>query len=224
GPPQTATGTDSWTRDLDTTGLTNGTHTLTATATDSTNDTGTTNLNLTVQNSAPVNSCQPPAGTAELSANVSLESTMTGWTGIYHANSLNTRVAPAGGSFDRVWALRVAPKKAGAAGANNVAPIWVPGPPGRSTTASQVYTGSAWVRAGSAGEKISLVVREATSSGTTVASHTTTLTPNDTAWHQMTSTYTAAGSGHVIRYSLYANNFKSSSQFFLADCLSLHTP
>jgi hypothetical protein len=41
---------------------------------------------------------------------------------------------------------------------------------------------------------------------------------------QITSTYTAKNSGDYIRYSVYASNFASSSQNFLADCLSLWSP
>ena len=41
GAPQTATGTTDWSANIDTTGLSNGTHTITATATDSNNLTAT---------------------------------------------------------------------------------------------------------------------------------------------------------------------------------------
>ena len=51
--PQPATGTENWTRDLDTTTLTNGEHTITVQATDSTGDTGTATTTITVSNSAP---------------------------------------------------------------------------------------------------------------------------------------------------------------------------
>ena len=107
---------------------------------------------------------------------------------------------------------------------NNASPIWVPGPPGLATTAGQVYTGSASVQASVSGEQVSLVVRETTPSGTSVASHTTTVTLGDTAWHQVSSAYTAAATGDLIRYTLRASNFASPSQDFLADCLSLQTP
>ena len=71
------------------------------------------------------------------------------------------------------------------------------------------------------GETVSLLVRETTSAGSGIGYHTTTLTLPDTAWHQISSAYTARNSGDVIRYSLYVSNFASSSQNLLADCLSL---
>ena len=135
-----------------------------------------------------------------------------------------TRAEPAGGSYDGLWALRVASKTSGAAGVNNVSPIWVPGPPGPATTAGQVYTGSAFVQASTPGEQVSLVLRETTPSGTIVASRTTTVTLGDTGWHQVSTAYTATATGDLIRYTLRAANFASPSQDFLADCLSLQTP
>jgi hypothetical protein len=67
-------------------------------------------------------------------------------------------------------------------------------------------------------------LRETTPSGNGIGYHTTTVTLGDTGWHQITSSYTAAGNGDLIRYSLYAANLASASQYFLADCLSLQTP
>jgi phosphatidylinositol-3-phosphatase len=225
GTPQVATGTTSWTTTVGTTSLTNGTHTINVQATDADGNVGTASETVTVDNTTTATSCPAPAaGTTELSGNLSLETNQTGWTGIYNANSKPTRVEPAGGSYDGSWALQVAPKAAGVAGVNNANPIWVPGAPGLATTAGQVYNGSAFVKANTPGEKISLLVRETTPSGTSVGSHTSTVTLSDTNWHQITSAYTAKGTGNLIRYSLYAANLASSSQDFLADCLSLQTP
>jgi len=164
-----------------------------------------------------------PGGSTELSGNVSLETTQTGWTGVYTSGSAVARMQPGGGSYDGSWALQIAPKAgtSGSAGVNNVNPIWVPGPPGISTTAGQTYTGSAVVQASVAGETVSLLVRETTPTGSGVSYHTTTVTLPDTAWHQVSSAYTAKNTGDVIRYSLYVSNFASSSQYLLADCLSL---
>src|SRR5579863_8175941 len=86
GTPQTATGTTSWSASIDTTSLANGTHTVTATATDSNNLTATASITITVQNGGA--SCPaPPSGASELSGNVSVESSQTGWTGKYNSNS-----------------------------------------------------------------------------------------------------------------------------------------
>jgi hypothetical protein len=225
GTPQLATGTTDWTLDLDTTALAGGTHTITAKATDSTGDTGSANVIVTVQNGGPVSSCPaPPAGAAELSANLSLESNQTGWTIPWNTNSLVTRNAPAGGSFDGTWALRVAPKAAGVAGVNNGKPFWVPGPPGSHTEFGTSYTGVAQVKAGFVGQKISLLVRETTPAGAQIASRTTTLTLKDTNWHQISTSLTSSGEDNSIRYFVYAGGFTKTSQYFLADCLSLHTP
>ncbi len=46
----------------------------------------------------------------------------------------------------------------------------------------------------------------------------------NTPGEQITSAYTARNTGDLIRYSLYASNFASTAQHFLADCLSLQTP
>jgi hypothetical protein len=225
GMPQTATGTTSWTTSINTSTLTNGTHTITATATDANGATGSASVTVTVNNTTVATHCPAtPTGATELSGNLSLETSQSGWTGIYDATSVNTRVEPAGGSYDGNWALRVGATAAGAAGVNNASPIWVPGPPGTATTAGQKYTGSAFVQAGTVGEQVDLIVRETTPSGAGVGSHTTVLTLGDTKWHQITSVYTAADTGDLIRYSLYDPSFASSSQYFLADCLSLQTP
>jgi phosphatidylinositol-3-phosphatase len=225
GAPQTATGTTSWTTSINTSSLTNGTHTINVKATDTGGNVGTASITVTVSNSPAATSCPAtPAGTTELSGNLSLETSQSGWTGVYNANSVNTRVQPAGGSYDGSWALQVAPKAAGAAGVNNANPVWVPGPPGAATTVGQVYTGSAFVAANTPGEQITLLVRETTPAGTGVSSHATSMTASGTGWQQITSAYTAKNTGDLIRYSLYASNFASTAQHFLADCLSLQTP
>jgi len=227
GPLQPATGTVSWTATVDTTALANGTHTITAQATDTNGQAATAGITVTVSNVSQATSCPAtPSGAAELSGNVSLESSQSGWTGVYNANSVPTRVQPAGGSYDGLVALQVALKSGttGTAGVNNANPWWVPGPPGLATTAGQAYTGSAFVRANTAGETISLLVRETTTTGTGVGSHNTSVTLGDTSWHQISSLYSAKNTGDMIRYSLYASNLANSGQNFLADCLSLQTP
>lgn len=226
GNPQPASGTTSWSASIDTTGLSNGSHTITAQATDSNGLTGAATVTVNVSNAAVTTACPAlQAGESELSGNVSLESSQTGWTGVYNANSVVTRVEPAGGSYDGLWALQTGLKSgtSGTAGANNAKPLWVPGPPGLATATGQSYTGSAVVRASTAGEKISLMLRETTTSGAGAGYHTTTMTLSDTGWHQITSAYTARNTGDILRYSLYASNL-ASSQYFQADCLSLQTP
>ena len=225
GTPQVATGTTSWTASIDTTALTNGAHTINVQATDTDGNVGTASVPVTVSNTTTVTACPAtPPGATELSGNLSLETSQSGWTGVYNSNSVPTRVEPAGGSYDGSWAVQVTPKTAGAAGVNNASPLWVPGAPGLATTVGQVYTGSAFVEASTPGEMISLQIRETSPGGTTISSHVTTVTLGDTNWHQITSAYTAEKTGNLIHYSLYAANFASSGQHFLADCLSLQTP
>jgi phospholipase C len=225
GTPQVATGTTGWTASINTTALTNGAHTINVQATDPDGNVGTASVPVTVSNATTVTSCPAtPPGAAELSGNLSLETSQSGWTGVYNSNSVPTRVEPAGGSYDGSWAVQVTPTAAGAAGVNNASPLWVPGAPGLATTAGQVYTGSAFVEASAPGEMISLQIRETSPGGTNISSHITTVTLGDTSWHQITSAYTAEKTGNLIHYSLYASNFANSGQHFLADCLSLQTP
>ena len=224
GTPVLASGTTAWSVGLDTTALSNGSHTITAQATDSNGSTGSASITVTVSNGVTTTACPaPPAGTTELSGNVSVESSQTGWTGVYNGNSVVTRVEPAGGSYDGLWAVQVALKAgtSGAAGVNNAKPLWVPGPPGVATSAGVAYTGSAFVRASVAGETIRLLVREVTASGKGVGYHTTAITLGDTGWHQITSAYAAKNTGDELRYYLYASHLANSGQNFLADCLSL---
>jgi hypothetical protein len=225
GTPVTATGTTTWSTSTDTTQLSNGTHTITATATDANGNAGTASVTVTVNNTTTATSCPATApGATELSGNVSLETSQSGWTGVTSTNSVITRVQPPGGSYDGSWALQVAPKTAGAAGVNNASPIWVPGPPGTATTAGRVYTGSAFVEANTHGEQITLLVRETTPAGTGISSHATSITASGAGWQQITSAYTAKNTGDLIRYSLAASNLAAATQHFLADCLSLQTP
>jgi phospholipase C len=166
-----------------------------------------------------------PPGATELSGNLSVETGKTGWQGTYNSNSAVTRVEPAGGSYDGLWALRIAAKSgSGKAGVNNARPTWIPGPPGLATTAAQKYTGSAFVEANTPGEQASLQIREMTPAGVTAGQHTSTVTLADTGWHQVKSAYTAKYSGDSIRYSLYVPNLAAASQKLLADCLSLQAP
>lgn len=219
GAPQTATGTTSWSTSIDTTKLTNGTHTITATATDSNNRTATSSITVTVNNAAATSCPAVPPGATEYSGNVSVESSQTGWTGKPNSNSTATRVEPTGGSYDGLWALQMGIKSgSGVGGVNNASPIWV-----TSTAQGTMYTGSSFVRASVAGEKVSLTLTEETSAGTKVGSTTTSLTLNDTNWHQLSDSYTAQSTGNVLHYSLHAS-LASASQNFLADCLSLQAP
>jgi Bacterial Ig domain len=221
GPPQPATGGTDWTASIDTTALANGPHTITATATDSDGNTGTSSVTVNVDNSTATACPATPAGATELSGNVSLESSQAGWTKPYNAHSVLSRVEPADGSYDGLWALRASlkPGDTGTAGVTNADPTWV-----GSTTAGQMYTASAFVRASTPGAKVRLALREKPPTGTPVGSHVRTVTLNDKKWHRITSAYTAHATGNLLHYSVYASHLTSPGQHFLADCLSLQTP
>jgi hypothetical protein len=96
-------------------------------------------------------------------------------------------------------------------------------PPWRATTTGRVYTASALVRATTVGEKVTLLVKESSPSGTSVGTRSTPLTLGDTNWHQISATYTAKATGNVLNYSLSVSNFTSTNQRLLGDCLSLQT-
>jgi hypothetical protein len=226
GAPIPTSPTAPYTASLDTTALANGGHTLTAVASDAAGHVTTSApVAVTVANAAPTGCPAPPPGSGELSANVSLETNQTGWTGVYNTNSVVTRLQVTGGSIDGGWALRLAPKSGttGAAGVNNASPFWVPGAPGLATTAGTRYVGLAEVRASVAGLKVTVLVRETTTGGTGVSFASTTVTLNDTAWHAISVAYVARNDGDSIRYSVYGT-FTASTQNVLADCLSLQSP
>jgi hypothetical protein len=216
GAAQPATGTTDWSYNLDTTTLSNGIHTVIVTATDTNGLKATSQITLDVEN--PDACPTVPAGTTEHSGNVSVEATQTGWTGRYNSNSLVTDMQPLGGSYDGTWGVQVQGKAAGAqAGLSNASPMWV-----SSTTQGTAYNASTFVQASTIGENVSLTITEKTSSGTKVGSKTTTLTLNDTNWHQLAEAYTSQGAGDVLAYSVHAY-LASTSQSFLADCLSLRS-
>ncbi len=167
----------------------------------------------------PSGCASTPTGTTEYSGNLSLESDQSGWTGPYNSGSKLSRVEPSGGSYDGSWALQVGIKSgSGQAGVTNANPVWV-----SSTTKGTTYTAAGEVSASVAGKKVSLSLVEKTPAGKTVATHTSTVTLGDTDWHPVSVKATAAAAGDVLHYSLHAA-LSSTSQNFLADCLSLQAP
>jgi hypothetical protein len=181
--------------------------------------TGSTSISVAVSNSATGACPALPSGAIEYSQNVSVEGSQTGWTGSYNSNSVVTRVEPAGGSYDELWALQVGiASGSGQVGVSNASPIWV-----ISTSGGALYTGSSFVRASVAGEKVTLTLTEKNSGEAMVGSHSGSLTLTDTSWHQVSSSCTAQGAGNALHYSLKVS-LGSTSQNLLADCLSLRAP
>ena len=72
-----ATGTTSWSISLDTTGVSSGSHTITARATDNNDNTATTSVNVMVDNVAPTLSISSPAGGSEIKSST----VQVTWTG-----------------------------------------------------------------------------------------------------------------------------------------------
>jgi hypothetical protein len=220
-----ASGTADWTTTLDTTTLPNGSNTITAEATAGTGAVGSATTTFSVDNPSTTSCPATAPGATELSGNLSVEGTLAGWTGKFNSNSVISRVAPPGGSYDGLWAVEVGVGSgSGAAGVNNADPIWVPGSSGLATTAGQAYTASAFVSASAAGEDILLTLRETTSQGKAVGYHTTTVQATGTGWFQITTQYTAQNTGDALHYTVHVTNLADPSQSFLADCLSLQTP
>lgn len=219
GTPQVATGTANWSASIDTTALSNGEHTITATATDSNGQTSSATIGINVNNPVATSCPVVPVGSREYSQNVSVESSQTGWTGSYSSSSVVTRVEPAGGSYDGLWALQIGiTSGSGEVGASNAKPLWV-----SSTTQGTTYTGSSVVSANVTGEKVTLTLTEQTPTGTKVGFTSTSVSLKDTNWHQVSDSYTAAATGDVLHYALHAS-LASPAQDFLADCLSLQSP
>jgi hypothetical protein len=218
GAAQTATGGVDWSAGIDTAQLANGAHTITATATDSNGLTAAASIAVSVSNPVTTSCPAPAPGATELSQNPSAEAGQTGWTGVYSSNSTVARVEPPGGSYDGLWALQAGIKSgSGKGGISNANPLWV-----SSASQGKVYTGTVFVQASVAGEQVSLTLAEKAPGGVAVGAHTTTVTLNDTSWHQISDPYTAQRTGDSLRYSVHAA-LASTSQHFLADCLSLHS-
>lgn len=221
GAAETADGTTEWSLPIDTTLLSNGLHSISVTAVDVNGDVGTAQESVTVSNVAAT-SCPPTTpGDVELSGNVSVETNQAGWTGHYNSESVVTRVQPATGSYDGLWALSVQAKSgtSGVAGLNNVSPDWVP-----STTAGTPYTATVEVAGSAPGEHVTVTLRETTSSGSGVGYANASTTLTDTNWHAISDTFTAHNSGDVLHYSVYVSNLPNSTQALLADCLMLQAP
>jgi hypothetical protein len=202
--------------------LSSGGHALVAVANDAANNsTRSAAVIVTVGSAAPppTQCAATPAGSTELSTNLSVEADQTGWTGVYNSTSQNSRVQVSGGSYDGNWAMQIGPKSgsSGAAGLNNASPYWV-----TNTVAGRTYTGAAMVKSAVSGLPVTIQLRETTSTGTLVSSANKSITLSDTAWHPITVTYNAQNAGDQIRYSLYGT-FPSAGGSMLGDCLSLQS-
>ncbi len=164
----------------------------------------------------------PPPPPTQWVKNPSVESGLTGWTGLYNKTSKTSRVA---GGQDGSYAVRSVNNSAGAA-ANGIAdkPHWIDGTPGKATVAGKVYTASAWVKADTVGQKIVLFLRETNSAGKlkNVAPNTvgTTVVAKNTGWFPISVAYPAAASGDSLAFQLHCAK-SAAHQGFTADSFSL---
>jgi hypothetical protein len=138
---------------------------------------------------------------------------MTGWGGLYSAGS---RVARVLDGYDGLYSLRVSNASAATGSVGFIdKPRWL-----TSSRAGTSYRGSIWVKAGVAGQKFTLYLRELTPSGIGVAGQASTYQAPDSGWHQLTAQYPARSSGDAIAFYAYASGV-ASKQWFEADAMSL---
>lgn len=111
----------------------------------------------------------------EFVGNTSLETDLTGWTGLYSTTSKNTRVS---GGYDGLYSWRSV-NNTSTTGTNGFIdkPTWLDGTSGKATIAGTAYVASVWVKPNVAGQKINLYLRERNAAGTTVSSKTVTVIP-----------------------------------------------
>lgn len=158
-----------------------------------------------------------PTGPYEYVGNASLETDLTGWTGVYNSMSRNTRVA---GGYDGLYSLHSVNNSAATGTAGFIdKPHWL----NLASSSGVVYTATALVSADKTAEKFALYLRELNPAGVTVGSKTVTLTATSTAWVKITAAYTAVASGDTIAFYLSASNLPAH-QGFRADLLSLTSP
>jgi hypothetical protein len=177
------------------------------------------------QSSQVTRTVATPTGVTQFIANQSVETNTTGWTGLYNAASLNSRVAP---GFDGAFSLRSV-NKAAQTGSNGFSdkPRWIAANTATSTTAHTVYTGSVWVKADVVGEKISLFLRELNAAGAAVNKPPynvgVSVTATTTSWFSVTENYPAAANGDAISFIVSASNVPKGKGFN-ADLMSLTSP
>lgn len=164
---------------------------------------------------------EPTPTMHEYVGNQSIETGLTGWTGIYNSTSQNSRVS---GGFDGAYSLRSVNGASGNGSNGFISkPSWMDGTSGKATVANTVYTGSAWVKPDVAGQKIHIYLRERNANGATVGSKTVWLTTTSTDWVQISNEYTAAQTGSSLTFYVYATNV-GAHKGFNADMLSLTAP
>ena len=155
-------------------------------------------------------------GVRQWVANQSVETDLTGWTGVWNAASVVTRATTDG--FDGQASVQVGLRSgAGTAGVNSKPK------PVTSTVAGTPYTASVQVKGSAVGEVIVLFIRETTAGGAGVGSRSVSVRVPDTGWHPLQVVYPAARSGDQLTFSVYSGNLPSGG-WFRADLMSLTSP
>jgi glycerophosphoryl diester phosphodiesterase len=166
----------------------------------------------------PSGTSTPPA-VREFVTNQSVETDLTGWTGTWSANSLNTRVS---GGYDGSYAIRSVNNSTSAAQHGFTSKPETLDGTTNATAAAKAYTAGVWVKPDVVGQKLNLYVRERNSAGTTVGSKTATITTTS-GWQHLAAAYTAAATGNRISLTVWATT-SAANQGFTADSLSFTTP
>jgi hypothetical protein len=89
-----------------------------------------------------------------------------------------------------------------------------------TTGVGTLYSGRVWVRTTTPDQKISLLISE---SGHATGSATSSLTINDSSWHQLATSYTSKAAGDPLKFAVYASAMPTTASFN-ADLFSLRAP
>ena len=177
-----------------------GTYTVTVTVTDSANQATTASTTVTVAPSSP-----------NLVKNPGFETDLSGWNTAGTSGITLTRVA---GGHSGAYAAKLTNTGTSSSGCTlNDSPNWI-----TATAASGgTYTGSLWVRADAAGASLKLRFREYNTSGTLLASPTTTKTLT-TSWQQVTvADVPLAPGASTLDFNAYISSAPPGTCFYADD-------
>ncbi|HSX33769.1 MAG TPA: carbohydrate binding domain-containing protein [Candidatus Saccharimonadales bacterium] len=159
-----------------------------------------------------------PAGT-QLVTNRSVETNLTGWTGVISSASNNTRDGSiAGSACDGSYSIKTMLKSGQSdnqMGFTNPSPYWV----NSATVAGRKYTLSVWVK-GTSSRVIKLYVCERNGSGCISGRWaSTSRTTSDNGWHKLSMTYTAVSSGNSLSTKIWMERTDGTSNLLSTDYL-----
>jgi hypothetical protein len=167
----------------------------------------------------PSGTSTPPPGVHEYVTNKSVETDLTGWTGTWSLNSVNTRVS---GGYDGSYAIRSVNNSSAAAQHGFTSKPETLDGTTNATVGGKTYTASAWVKPDIAGQKLNLYIRERNAAGATVGSKTATIS-TVAGWQPISASYSSVASGNRISLTLWSTT-SLAAKGFTADALSFTTP